>query len=86
MITLQNFQKLLIENDMTWSNENNEFIYTVRTSTEIDQIKQITTKNFNQNAHLDKINTENTFWLQHGRKVYRSITGYIAIVSIFIIQ
>ena len=65
LITLQNFQKLFIENDMTWSNENNEFIYTVRTSTEIDRIKQITTKNFNQNARLDKIDRENTFWLQH---------------------
>ena len=61
MITLQNFQKLFIENDMTWSNENNEFIYTVRTSTEIDRIKQITTKIFNQNARLDKIDRENTF-------------------------
>ena len=30
-ITFQNFQKLFIENDMTWRNKNNEFNYTVRT-------------------------------------------------------
>ena len=36
LITFQNFQKLFIENDMTWTNKNNEFIYTIRTSTERD--------------------------------------------------
>ena len=50
---------------MTWRNKNNEFIYTVRTSTGRDRIEQIITKNFNQNAYLDKIDRENTFWLQH---------------------
>ena len=34
-ITFQNFQKLFIENDMTWTNKN-KFIYTIRTSTERD--------------------------------------------------
>ena len=29
-IMFQNFQKLFIENDMTWRNKNNEFNYTVR--------------------------------------------------------
>ena len=60
-ITFQNFQKFFIECYMTWRNKNNEFIYTIRTPTERDQIEQITTKNFNQNAYLDKIDRENTF-------------------------
>ena len=63
LITFQNFQKLFIENDMTWTNKNNEFIYTIRTSTERDRIEQVTTKNFNQNAYLNKADRENTFWL-----------------------
>ena len=71
-ITFQNFQKLFIENDMTWRNKN-EFIYTVRTPTRRNRIEQITTKNFSQNAYLDKVNRENTFWLLQGGKVYRSI-------------
>ena len=62
-ITFQNFQKLFIENDMTWTNKNNESIYTIRTSTERDRIEQVTTKNFNQNAYLNKVDRENTFWL-----------------------
>ena len=33
LITFQNFQKLFIENDMTWRNKNNEFLYTIRIST-----------------------------------------------------
>ena len=41
------FPELFMENDMTWRNKNNEFIYTVRTPTGRDQIEQITTKNFN---------------------------------------
>ena len=45
-ITFQNFQKLFIENDMTWGNKNNEFIYTIRTPRGRDRIEQIT-KNFN---------------------------------------
>ena len=60
-ITFQNFQKLFIENDMSWRNKSNEFIYTIRTPTEKDQIEQITTKISNQNAYLDKIDQENTF-------------------------
>ena len=72
-ITFQNFQKLFIENDMTQRSKNNEFIYTIRTPTGRDQIEQITTKNFNQNAYLDKIDRENTFWLLQGGKVYRSV-------------
>ena len=43
-ITFQNFQKLFIENDMTWTNKSDEFIYAIRTSTERDQIQQVTTK------------------------------------------
>ena len=58
---------------MTWTNKNNEFIYTIRTSTERDRIKQVTTKNFNQNAYLDKVYKENTFWLLQDGKVYRSV-------------
>ena len=68
----QNFQKLFIENDMTWTNKN-KFICTIRTPTERDQIEQVTTKNFNQNAYLDKVDRENTFWLLQGGKVYRSV-------------
>lgn len=51
---------------MTWRNKNNEFIYTVGTPTERDQIEQVTTRNFNQNAYLDKFDREKTFWIQHG--------------------
>ena len=58
---------------MTWTNKNNEFIYTIRTSTERDRIEQLTTKNFNQNAYLDKVYKENTFWLLQDGKVYRSV-------------
>ena len=72
-ITFQNFQKLFIENDMTWRKKSNEFIYTVRTPTGRDRIEQITTKNFNQNAYLDKVDRENTFWLLQEGKVYRSV-------------
>ena len=71
-ITFQNFQKLFIENDMTWRNKSNEFIYIIRTPTERDRIEQIT-KNFNQNAYLDKMDRENTFWLPQVGKVYRSV-------------
>ena len=73
LITFQNFQKLFTENDMTWRDKNNEFIYTVRTLTGRDQIEQIATKNFNQNPYLDNIYSENTFWLQQGGKVCRSL-------------
>ena len=72
-ITFLNFQKLYIENSMTWRNKNNDFIYSVRTPTGRDRIEQITTKNFNQNAYLDKVDREYTFWILQGRKVYRSV-------------
>ena len=72
-ITFQNFQKLFIENDMTGTNKNNKFIYTIRTSTERERIEQVTTKIFNQNAYLDKVDGENTFWLLQRGKVHRSI-------------
>ena len=55
---------------MTWTNKNNELIYTIRTPTERDRIEQVTRKNFNENAKVDR---ENTFWLLQGGKVYRSI-------------
>ena len=58
---------------MTWRNKNNEFIYPVITSTARDRIEQITTKNFNQNAYLGKIDRENKFWLHRGRKIYRTV-------------
>ena len=58
---------------MTWRNKSKEFVYTIRTSTERDQIEEVTTKNFNQNAYLDKVNRENTFWLLQGGKVQRSV-------------
>ena len=60
-IAFENFQKLFTENGMTWRNESNEFIYTVRTPTGRYRIEQVTTKNFNQNAYLDKVDRENTF-------------------------
>ena len=44
---------------MTWRNKNNKFIHTARTPTRRYRIEQITTKNFNQNAYLDKVNMEN---------------------------
>ena len=58
---------------MTWTNENNKLICTIRTPTERDRIEEVTTKNFNQNAYLDKVDGENIFWLGQGGKVYRSI-------------
>ena len=70
LITFQNFQKLFIENDMTWRNKNNEFLYAIRISTGKNWIEQITTKNFNQNAYLDEIDRENTFWLRFGNWVH----------------
>ena len=65
-ITFQNFPKLLKENDMTWRTENNTFIYTVRTPTGRDRIEQLTAKDFNQNACLDKVDRENIFWILQG--------------------
>ena len=53
---------------MIWTNKNIEFIYTIRTSTERNRIEQVITKSFNQNAYLDKIDGENTFWLLQGGK------------------
>ena len=71
-ITFQNFQKLFIENDMTWRNKNNEFIYTVRTPTGRDQIKQVTTKDFNQNTYLYKVDHENISQLLQGGKFIKA--------------
>ena len=73
LIAFQNFQKFFIENDMTWANKNNKFIYTIKTPTERDWIEQVTTKNFNQNAYVDKVDRENTFLLLQAGKVYRSV-------------
>ena len=53
-ITFQNFLRLFIENDMTWTNKNNKFIYTIRTPSERDRIEQVTTTIFNQNTYLDE--------------------------------
>ena len=39
----------------------------------LDRIEQVTTKKFNQNAYLDKVDRKNTFWLLQGVKVYRWI-------------
>ena len=44
---------------MTWRNKNNEFIYAIRIPRERDRIDQISTKNFDQNPYLDKIDREN---------------------------
>ena len=62
MITFQNFGKVFIENDTTWRNKNNKFVYTVRTPIGV-----------NQSTYLDKISRENTFWLKQEEKVYRSV-------------
>ena len=37
------------------------------------QIEQVTTKIFNKNAYLDKVDRENTFWLLQTENVYRSV-------------
>ena len=58
---------------MTWKNKKNEFIYTIRTSTERYRIEQVTTKIFSKNTCFDKIDRENTFCLLQGGKVYRSV-------------
>ena len=67
-IKFQNSQKLLIENDMAWTNKINEFVYTVRNPTWKDRIENVTLKNFNQNAYLDQVVRENTFWYYKGKK------------------
>ena len=72
-IKFQNSQKLLIENDMAWTNKINEFVYTVRNPTWKDRIENVTPKNFYQNAYLDQVVRENTFWVLQGEKVYRSV-------------
>ena len=69
---------------MTWRNKNNEFIYIIRIPTGRDRIEQITTKNFNQNAYLDKIDRENTFSLLQGGKVYRSVNWVYRYYTSFI--
>ena len=63
-----------------WRNKNNGFIYTIRTPTERDQIEQITTKNVNQNAYLDKIDRENT--TARGKKFIEAKLG-ISLVHLF---
>ena len=68
---------------MTWTNKNNEFIYTIRTPTENNKIEQVTTRNFNQNSYLDKVDKENTFWLLQGGKVYRSVNWVYCYYSSF---
>ena len=80
----QNFQKLFLENDMTWTNKNNEFIYTVRTLTEKDRIEQIMRKNFNQNSYLGKVEKANTFWLILKGKLYRSVIWVYQYYKIFL--
>ena len=73
-ITLQNFQKLFIKNDMTWVDKKEEFIYTIKKLTEKDTIQQLLSKTFNENACLKKLNRENTFWLTYNNgRAYRSI-------------
>ena len=72
-IKFQNSQKLLIENDMAWTNKINEFVYIVRNPTGKDRIKNVTPKNFNQSTYLDQAIRENTFWVLQGEKVYRSV-------------
>ena len=51
----------------------NEFIYTIKTSIERDRIEQVSSKKFDQNASLDKVNRENTFWLLQEKNIYRSV-------------
>ena len=63
-----------------WRNKKNGFIYTIRTPTERDQIEQITTKNVNQNAYLDKIDRENT--TARGKKFIEAKLG-ISLVHLF---
>ena len=63
LLTFQNFQKLLIENDMAWSQNSN------RRRSNWTSNKKI----FNQNANIDKFDRENIFWLLQGGKVYRSV-------------
>ena len=84
LIMFQNFQKLFLENDMTWINKNNEFIYAVRTLTEKDRIEQIMRKNFNQNSYLGKVEKANTFWLILKGKLYRSVNWVYQYYKIFL--
>ena len=52
---------------MTWEDNKDEFIYTVRRlpALNTNQYEQIITKNFNENAYLDRLNRENTFWVTY---------------------
>ena len=58
---------------MILTNKNNEFIYTIRTSTGRNRIEQVTTKKNYQNGYLDKVDRENTFWLLQEGKIYRTV-------------
>lgn len=64
-ITFQSFQKLFLENNMTLKDSKDEFIYTIRglPVQNTNQYEQIITKKFNENAYLDRLNRENTFWV-----------------------
>ena len=69
---------------MTWRNKNNEFIQNIRTPTRRDRIEQKTNKNLNQNAYLDKVDRENTFWILQGGKVDRSVNWVYRYYTSFI--
>ena len=76
VITFQNFQKLFLENDMTWKYHKDKFIYTVRRlpAPNTNQSEQIITKNFNENTYLDRLNRENIFWVTYNNgRAYSSV-------------
>ena len=52
MISYQNFQKPLLERDLTWSK--NEFIYSIRENPEKTNIQQILAKNFKKDRCIRK--------------------------------
>ena len=70
---------------MTWEDNKDEFIYTVRRlpALNTNQYEQIITKNVNENAYLDRLNRKNTFWVTYNNgRAYRSVNwvyGYFNI-------
>ena len=74
-ITFKNFQKLFIQNDMTWADRKGEFIYTIKKLTKKDTIQQLLSKNFNENTYLEKLDRENTSWLTYNNgRAFKSMT------------
>ena len=77
---------------MTLKDSKDEFIYTIRRlpAQNTNQYEQIITKKFNENAYLDRLNRENTFWVTYNnvgpaQVLIESITILILLLKILCI-